>query len=97
MADLVVAPSRDAGRERLVIIGGRSHPRFVEAVCDGLEHPIGRARLRTFSDGAIEAKLEENVRGRDVFVLQSGHNNPNDHLMELLFLLDAHGARAPAA
>lgn len=75
--------------ERLVVVGGRSHPRFVEAVCRALDHPAGRARLRTFSDGAIEVKLDENVRGRDVFVVQSGHSNPNDHLMELLFLLDA--------
>jgi ribose-phosphate pyrophosphokinase len=45
--------------------------------------------LRTFSDGAIEVKLEENVRGRDVFIIQSGQANPNDHLMELLFLIDA--------
>jgi ribose-phosphate pyrophosphokinase len=75
--------------ERLVIIGGRSHPQFVEAVCRELGHPVGQARLRTFSDAAIEVKLDENVRGRDVFVIQSGHSNPNDHLMELLFLLDA--------
>src|SRR3984893_1619918 len=76
-------------RERLVIIGGRSHPEFVRHLCACLHHSIGRVRTRTFSDGAIEVKLEENVRGRDVFIVQSGHANPNDHLMELLFLLDA--------
>ena len=75
--------------ERLVIVGGRSHPSFVQAVCKVLNHPAGQVRLRTFSDGAIEVKLEENVRGRDVFIIQSGQANPNDHLMELLFLLDA--------
>jgi ribose-phosphate pyrophosphokinase len=85
----MVAPNPDAGRDRLVIIGGRSHPRFVEAVCGALDHPVGRARLWTFSDGAIEVKLEQNVRGRDVFVVQSGQSRPNDHLMELLFLVDA--------
>ncbi len=87
--DPTAAPQRNAGRERLVIVGGRSHPGFVAAVCGALDHPLGQARLRTFSDGAIEVKLQENVRGRDVFVVQSGHGNPNDHLMELLFLLDA--------
>jgi ribose-phosphate pyrophosphokinase len=76
-------------RERLVIFGGRSHPTFVEAICCYLKHPVGKARLRTFSDGAIEVKLEENVRGRDVFIVQSGQANPNDHLVELLFLIDA--------
>jgi ribose-phosphate pyrophosphokinase len=61
----------------------------VEDVCGRLGHPPGQVRLRTFSDGAIEVKLEENVRGRDVFIVQSGQVNPNDHLMELLFLVDA--------
>ncbi len=70
-------------------MGGRSHPRFVEAICHTLRHPQGKTRLRTFSDGAIEVKLDENVRGRDVFIVQSGHERPNDHVMELLFLLDA--------
>jgi len=87
--ELAAGPPPTSGRERLVIVGGRSHPGFVAAVCAALDHPVGHVRLRTFSDGAIEVRLEENVRGRDVFVVQSGHSNPNDHLMELLFLLDA--------
>src|SRR5215467_1795100 len=70
-------------------MGGRSHPGFVAALCASLGHAVGKNRLRTFSDGAIEVKLEENVRGRDVFMIQSGHERPNDHVMELLFLLDA--------
>jgi len=70
-------------------MGGRSHVQFVEAVCLALKHPVGLTRLRTFSDGAVEVKLEENVRGRDVFIVQSGQERPNDHVMELLFLLDA--------
>ena len=84
-------PATDAGLDssRLAIFAGRSHPTFVEAVCRCLAHPPAPARLRTFSDGAIEVKLEENVRGRDVFVVQSGQANPNDHLIELLFLLNA--------
>jgi ribose-phosphate pyrophosphokinase len=76
-------------RERLLVFGGRSHPAFVKDVCAHLGRPVGRARLRTFVDGAIEVKLEENVRGRDVFVVQSGQADPNDHLVELLFLLDS--------
>jgi ribose-phosphate pyrophosphokinase len=76
-------------RDRLVVVGGRSHPEFVASLCRWLDHPVGQVRLRTFSDGAIEVKLEENVRGRDVFVVQSGQANPNDHLIELLFLIDA--------
>jgi ribose-phosphate pyrophosphokinase len=85
----MVARTESGNRDRLVIVGGRSHPQFVTAVCRQLRHAVGRARLRTFSDGAIEVKLEENVRGRDVFIVQSGQANPNDHLVELLFLVDA--------
>jgi ribose-phosphate pyrophosphokinase len=81
--------SKDRSLERLAVIGGRSHPEFVAAVCEHLRRPQVPARLRTFSDGAIEVKIEENVRGRDVFVVQSGHERPNDHVMELLFLVDA--------
>src|SRR5689334_22675916 len=77
-------PPRPA--DRLAIFGGRSHPAFVAAICQALGQAPGRARLRTFSDGAIEVKIDENVRGGDVFIVQSGQANPNDHLVELLFL-----------
>lgn len=75
--------------DRLVLVGGRSHPAFTEATAAALGVPTSPVRLRTFSDGAIEAKLEVNVRGRDVYVVQSGQSNPNDHLMELCFVVDA--------
>ena len=82
-------PGNGKSRDRLAIFGGRSHPEFVAAVCAQLGHPVAKARLRTFVEETIEVKLEENVRGRDVFVVQSGQANPNDHLVELLFLIDA--------
>jgi ribose-phosphate pyrophosphokinase len=75
--------------DRLAVISGRSHPRFVDDVCDHLGCVAAKVRLRTFSEGTIDVKIEENVRGRDVFIVQSGHERPNDHLMELLFLIDA--------
>ena len=75
--------------DRLVLIGGRSHPAFTEATAASLGIAPSPVRLRTFSDGAIEAKLEVNVRGRDVYIVQSGQANPNDHLMELCFMIDA--------
>jgi ribose-phosphate pyrophosphokinase len=74
---------------RLVLIGGRSHPAFTAATGAALGVDLSPVRLRTFSDGAIEAKLEVNVRGRDVYIVQSGQANPNDHLMELCFMVDA--------
>jgi ribose-phosphate pyrophosphokinase len=81
--------SADRPLTRLAIVGGRSHPEFAAGVCAHLGHAQTPARLRTFSDGAVEVKIESNVRGRDVFVVQSGHERPNDHVMELLFLVDA--------
>lgn len=80
-------PDHDLGR--LVLVGGRSHPAFATATAAALGIAPSPVRLRTFSDGAIEAKLEVNVRGRDVHVVQSGQANPNDHLMELCFVADA--------
>ena len=85
----MIGAEAEKSRERLAIFGGRSHPVFAQAVCEHLGHPLGKAQLRTHSDGAIEVKLEQNVRGRDVFFIQSGQDNPNDHVMELLFLVDA--------
>jgi ribose-phosphate pyrophosphokinase len=81
--------STDRSLDRLAIVAGRSHPALVADLCAELGHPPSPARLRTFSDGAIEVKIEANVRGCDVFVVQSGHERPNDHVMELLFLVDA--------
>lgn len=75
---------RAKSRARLVILDGRSRPEFVRNLRRSHESMTG-----TFSDGAIEVKLEENVRGRDLFNVQSGHANPNNHLMEVLFLLNA--------
>jgi len=89
MSEMMGEQGNGKARDRLAIFGGRSHPAFVEAVCAQIGHPVGKARLRTFVDEAIEVKLEENVRGRDVFVVQSGQANPNNHLVELLFLLDS--------
>jgi ribose-phosphate pyrophosphokinase len=51
--------------------------------------PLGRARVGRFSDGEVMVEILENVRGRDVFVLQSICSPPNDHLMELLVMVDA--------
>ena len=86
----ITPPNHDTnGLERLILVGGRSHPGFTEAIGATLAHPTDPVRLRTFSDGAIEVKYEANVRGRDVFIVQTGHANPNDHHMELLFLIDA--------
>lgn len=76
-------------RSEIVIISGLSHPALSEEICQYLGEPLGIAQVRRFSDGEVFVELGENVRGRDVFVIQSTCSPVNDNLMELLILIDA--------
>jgi len=71
------------------IFAGNSNPDLAQQICDSLEIPLGRALVSTFSDGEVRVEIGENVRGADVFVVQSGAQPVNDHLMELLVIIDA--------
>lgn len=73
----------------LKIFSGNSNPDLAQSICDCLEISLGRALVTTFSDGEIRVEIGENVRGADVFVVQSGAQPVNDHLMELLVMIDA--------
>lgn len=73
----------------LLVFAGRSNPQFSQAVCDTLAVEPGRIEVVQFSDGELSVELGDNVRGGDVFVLQSTCNPGNDHLMELLIIIDA--------
>lgn len=73
----------------LKIFSGNSNLELAQKICDSLEIPLGRALVSTFSDGEIRVEVGENVRGADVFVVQSGAPPVNDHLMELLVMIDA--------
>jgi ribose-phosphate pyrophosphokinase len=73
----------------LKIFAGNSNRELAHQICDSLEMPLGRAMISTFSDGEIRVEIGENVRGADVFVVQSGAPPVNDHLMELLVMIDA--------
>ena len=73
----------------LKIFAGNSNPELAQRICDLLEIPLGRALVGTFSDGEIRVEIGENVRGADIFVVQSGAQPVNDHLMELLVMIDA--------
>ncbi len=74
---------------QLVVFSGRSNPRFTSSVCDSLRIELGRLEVIRFSDGELSVDIGDNVRGRDVFVVQSTSAPGNDHLMELLIILDA--------
>jgi ribose-phosphate pyrophosphokinase len=71
------------------VFAGNSNPALADAVCAYLEVERGHADVRRFSDGEILVEIAENVRGGDVFVIQSTCTPVNDNLIELLLMLDA--------
>ena len=75
--------------ENTKIFCGNSNPEFAVNVCKELGLTIGKGIVRTFADGEVSVTLEETVRGADVFLIQSTCNPVNDHLMELLVMIDA--------
>ena len=75
--------------ENTKIFCGNSNPAFAETVCRELGLPLGKGSIATFADGEISVSLEETVRGADVFLIQSTCKPVNDHLMELLVMIDA--------
>ena len=74
---------------RLVLFAGNSNPELAQAICRHIDIRLGDARVQTFSDGEIRVEIMENVRGKDVFILQSTCAPVNDHLVELLLMIDA--------
>ncbi len=73
----------------LKIFSGRAHPALAQEICDYLGLTLGELTLYNFSDGEDYCQIDENVRGTDVFVIQPTCSPVNDHVMELLILLDA--------
>ena len=73
----------------LKIFSGRAHPALAQEICAYLGIPLGNLTLYNFSDGEDYCQIDENVRGADVFVVQPTCSPVNDHVMELLILLDA--------
>jgi ribose-phosphate pyrophosphokinase len=76
-------------RDEIQVFTGNSNLPLATAVCAELDVSLGRAEVRRFSDGEVMIEIAENVRGGDVFVIQSTCTPVNDHLMELLLMLDA--------
>jgi len=70
------------------VFTGNANPALAQAICDYLDVSLGQAEVRSFSDGETSVELGENVRGMDVFVIQSTCAPANSHIMELLILLD---------
>jgi len=75
--------------DKLKLFTGNSNPALATKVCQYLEISLGKARVRKFSDGEIAVEIDENIRGMDVFVMQSICTPVNTNLMELLIMIDA--------
>ena len=74
---------------RALVFSGRANQKLTEEICKYMDVPLGKTVIRDFSDKEIYVKIEENVRGGDVFVVQSTCFPGNTNLMELLIMIDA--------
>jgi ribose-phosphate pyrophosphokinase len=75
--------------DSLMVFSGNANPKLAQAVVQYLNIPLGRATVNRFSDGEVMVELNENVRGRDVFIVQPTCAPTNDNLMELVIMVDA--------
>ena len=71
------------------LVAGNSNPVLAQEIATSLNIPLTKASVRRFADMEIFVEIQENVRGSDVFVIQSTSFPANDHLMELLIIIDA--------
>lgn len=72
-----------------ILLTGTSNPPLAEKIATRLQKPLGKVDIRRFSDGEVFVEIKENVRGRDVYVIQSTCSPANESLMELLIMIDA--------
>ena len=74
--------------DKLKVFTGRANPELAQKVCIYLQIPLGRGRTELFNDGELMVKVEEDVRGRDCFIIQPTCHPVNAHLMELFIWID---------
>ena len=74
---------------RMKVFAGSSNLALAKEVADYLDIDLGQSVLERFSDGEVHFFIDENVRGEDVFIVQSGSYDANSHLMELFVMIDA--------
>jgi len=81
-------PTADSDSQ-IMVFTGNANPKLAQAVVEHLHLNMGDASVGSFSDGEVQVEINENVRGKDVFIMQSTCAPTNDHLMELLVMIDA--------
>ena len=75
--------------DKLTIFTGNANPKLAQGICDNLEIALGKIEVSRFRDGETRVKIKQNVRGKDVFVVQSTCAPANENLVELLIMIDA--------
>jgi ribose-phosphate pyrophosphokinase len=73
----------------LKVFSGSAHPQLTREIADFLGIPVGQARLRRFPDSEVSFQIDENIRGTDVFIVQPTSNPVDQHLVEMLIMVDA--------
>lgn len=84
-----IATDKESAVDMLKIFSGNANIALAREICGQLAVPLGSAKVRTFSDGEVMVEIGENVRGRDVYVIQPTCAPANHNLMELLVMVDA--------
>ncbi|HJR60548.1 MAG TPA: ribose-phosphate pyrophosphokinase, partial [Vicinamibacterales bacterium] len=82
-------PLMPTGFGELKIFSGSAHPQLAKEIADFLGMPVGQARLRRFPDSEVSFQIDENIRGTDVFIVQPTSTPVDQHLMEMLVMIDA--------
>jgi len=77
------------GFGELKVFSGSAHPQLTKEIADCLGIPLGQARLRRFPDSEVSFQIDENIRGADVFIVQPTSSPVDQHLMEMLVMIDA--------
>jgi ribose-phosphate pyrophosphokinase len=85
----MVRSAHRSSESELKVFSGNANVPLAQEICRTLRIPLGRVNLTTFSDGELYCQIMENVRGRDVFVIQPTCCPVNDNMMELLIMIDA--------
>lgn len=78
----------NADADQLKVFSGRANPQLAQKICEHLQIPLGRGRTELFPDGELLVKVDEDVRGRDCYIVQSTSHPVNAHLMELMIWID---------
>ena len=76
-------------QKRLMLFSGRSNPELAERIADKLGLSLGEVELKTFANGETYVRYDDSIRGSDAFIIQSGNPPVNDHLVELLIMIQA--------